>query len=206
MSEPLNSKHTNEDKELIDMWQANTMPGMGDPSQLARNIAGKVNQFDRTIFWRNFREYAAGAVLFVVFGFQLFDAEHRTTALAGLAAVGFVLIYMWNQHRRVRPLDPAADARTYHSELLKRYDDQIKLLRTVKYWYVLPIYAYLLVVLARVPLSLPGHIIPFVIVTAFGVFVIWLNEGYGVRKLKDDKAKAESLFEEQAGEGFGESK
>jgi uncharacterized membrane protein YbaN (DUF454 family) len=199
MNEPLDQKHFDEEKELRNMWQANTMGGSMDSSQLAREIAGKVNQFDRRVLWRNMREYAACVVLFIWFGFQVFDPGRRTVAIAGFAAVGFVMAYIWWQHRRTRPLDPAADARTYYSALLKRYDDQIKLLGRVKYWYVLPLYAWTMFTLLRVrPLSLSlGSIGVFAIVTAFFGFVIWLNESYGVRKLKAARKEAESLLEEQ---------
>ena len=199
MSEPLDERHIDEEKELRTMWQTNTMDGPIDPSQLAREIAAKVNQLDRKVFRRNLCEYAAGAVLFVCFGFQVFDPGHRTIAMAGLAAVGFVMIYLWWQHRRTRPVDPSADALTYQSALLKRYDNQIKLLRTVKYWYVLPCYAFTMIVLLRVysSHSLPVNIGFFAISTAFNGFVVWLNEGYGVRKLKAARKEAESLLADQ---------
>jgi hypothetical protein len=33
-------------------------------------------------------------------------------------------------------------------------------------------------------------------VTVFSIFVVWLNEGYAVRKLRDKRKKAEALLEE----------
>jgi hypothetical protein len=81
--------------------------------------------------------------------------------------------------------------------LLARYDIQIRLLSQVKYWYVLPIYAWMVLVLtqvtSRTPWWRPAY---FVLATLFSAFVIWLNECYGVRKLRAEREKAEALIQE----------
>ena len=185
-----------DEKELMKMWQETTFPG--DNGQLAKKIAERIGRFDRTIFWRNLREYAAGAVLLVYFSWQTIRpaaSGFPILPVTGLAVVSFVLIYLWRSQRKNPPLDPAADAVSYQTALLARYDRQIKLLATVKYWYVLPIYLWLLLNLALVPaLSLSGRVTAFLLVSAFAAFVAWLNEGFAVRKLRAKRADAEALF------------
>ncbi len=187
---------TFDEKELMKMWQETTLPG--DNGQLAKKIAARVGKFDRMISWRNLREYAAGAVLVVYFLWQTIRPAtpgFPILPVTGLVVVNFVLIYLWRSQRKNPPLDPAADAVSYQTALLARYDRQIKLLATVKYWYVLPIYLWLLLNLALVPArSLSGRVITFFIVSAFAAFVAWLNEGYAVRKLRAKRAEAEALF------------
>lgn len=187
-----------QEKELIRMWQENALPGPIDAGQLARDIALKVEKFDRTILWRNLREYIAGAVLILWFLWQSFDPVRRPVALAGIVAVGFVMVYLWRSHRKTTPLDAAADVRSYHAALLDRYDHQIRLLRSVKYWYVLPLYLWVLLVIVNVPSRSPGgRISYFLLATLFFAVVIWLNEGYGVRKLRRARKAAEELLREK---------
>ncbi len=187
-----------QEKELIRMWQESSLPEPIDAGQLARKIAARVERFDRKILWRNLREYAAGAVLIVWFLWQSLDPVRRPLAMAGLVAVGFVMIYLWRSHRRTPPLDAAADVRSYHAALLDRYDRQIRLLRRVKYWYVLPLYLWMLLVIVRVPSRFPGgRISYFLVVTLFAAFIVWLNEGYGVRKLRAARKNAEALLQER---------
>lgn len=176
------------------MWQETVLPG--DNGQLAQKIIASIGQFDRTISWRNLREYAVGGALMVYF---LWQAIHPTVPgfaalpVAGLVAMSFVMIYLWRSQRKNPPIDPSADAVSYQAALLARYDRQIKLLGTVKYWYVLPIYLWLLLNLAFIA-SLGWRIIFFLLVSVFAVFVAWLNEGYAVRKLRAKRADAEALF------------
>jgi uncharacterized membrane protein YbaN (DUF454 family) len=185
---------TDEGKELIRMWQESTLPGPFDPSKLAREISGQVRTFDRRIFWRNFREYAAG---FLFMGFMLLNVVHperRLIGFSGIAAVAFVMIYMWRSHRSTPQLDTTADARSYQAALLARYDRQIRLLRNVKYWYVLPLYAWMVltVFLTRAPGARMTYL---AVMTAFAAFIVWLNEGYAVRKLREQRKKTESMLQ-----------
>src|SRR5262249_43327825 len=150
--------------------------------------------FDRKIFWRNMREYVAGGALIAWFLWLLRYPGQRHLPVAGLVAVGFVMIYLWRSQRKKQPLDPSADVRSYQTALLERYDRQIELLRRVKYWYVAPLYAWMMLVLFTTPAPNVGRVPYFIVFTAFAAFVIWLNEGYAVRKLRKVRQDAESLI------------
>ena len=184
-----------QEKELMRMWQESVLPAPMDARQLAMTIAKRVESFDRKIFWRNMREYVAGVGLIAWFLWLLRYPGQRYLSVAGIVAVGFVMIYLWRSQRKNQVLDPSADVHSYQTALLERYDRQIQLLRRVKYWYVAPLYAWMMLVLFTSPLTNTGRLPYFIGFTAFSAFVIWLNEGCAVRKLRKARQQAESLIE-----------
>lgn len=189
--------NADQDKELMKMWQENLLPAPMDAQQLAKIITERAKRFDRKIFWRNMREYVAGAGLIAWFLWLSRNPGARYLWVAGMVAVAFVMIYLWRSHRKQQPVDASADVRSYQAALLERYDRQIVLLRRVKYWYVAPLYAWMMLVLFTVPSTHSGKLPYFIAFTAFAAFVIWLNESYGVRKLRKAREKAESLMGEK---------
>ncbi|MFN7919614.1 MAG: hypothetical protein U0Q16_05930 [Bryobacteraceae bacterium] len=156
-----------------------------------------MDRFDRKIFWRNMREYVAGGALIAWFAWMLRNPRHRGVSIAGIVATGFVMFYLWRSERNKPKLDPSADVRSYQAAVLDRYDRQIALLSRVKYWYVAPLYAWMLLALFAVPPPPMGRLAPFIAVTAFSGFVIWLNESYAARKLHKARQEAATLFEEK---------
>jgi hypothetical protein len=174
------------DKELIQMWQENTFPSSGSPPDLSHQLSGMVKKFDQWIRWRNIIEYSAGVVVLIRSVFDIASGERLLFApLTGIAAVIFVMTYMWKQHRIIQRLDPVANVTTYRAALLERLDRQIRLLHSVRYWYVLPCWIFFVTVLASgilqgrrfVPLMME-----FLTVTALCVVVIWLNERVGLER------------------------
>src|ERR1044071_5436542 len=121
--------NADQDKELMKMWQESLLPAPMDAHELAITIAKRMERFDRKIFWRNTREYVAGGCLIAWFLWMLRYPGHRQIPIAGIVAVGFVMIYLWLNQRRKQALDPSADVRSYQTALLERYDRQIELLR-----------------------------------------------------------------------------
>lgn len=202
---------TSQDK-LRQVWQEITFSQPGDPAEIARTIAHTVRQFDRKSFWRNFREYAACGVMAIVFvGSAAFGYERIVPVpLIGLAAVSFVMGYLWWKHRDLKALDPSADASGYKAALLARYDRQIRLLRGARYWYFFPLYVWILAAtvvnaLHRPPrLSPLAHVITvavsLVVVTAVFIWLARLNHRYASGRLAEAKKRAESLFSEPATE------
>jgi hypothetical protein len=186
--------NADQEKELMKMWQESMPPTPMDARQLAMAITSRVERFDRKILWRNMREYVAGAGLIAWFLWVSRDPGRLYLSIAGIVAVGFVMIYLWRSQRKKQPLDPSADVRSYQAALLERYDRQIELLRHVKYWYVAPLYAWMMLVLFTVPAPPLGRLPYFILFTACAAFIIWLNEGYAVRKLRKERQDAESLI------------
>ncbi len=101
----------------------------------------RANKFERRIKIRNAIEYAAGALVFVLFGGAAFGAVARSEMLIALSmamvAIG-VLVVVWNLHRRAsnvvrRPEDPCI------THLKRQYQRQYEALRSVPAWYIGPL-------------------------------------------------------------------
>jgi hypothetical protein len=181
------------DKEMIQMWQENTYPLPGNPSEITRNLALSLRQFDRRVFWRNTVEYLAAAIVLIRSFFDIASGErHLIAPLTSIGATLFVVTYVWRKHRDSKPPDPTADANVYRTALLGRLDRQIQLARSVRYWYVLPCWFFFLTVLASGVLKGLAFIplfAEFLLATALCVFVVWLNEKYGTRKLEAERKR-----------------
>jgi hypothetical protein len=183
--------------EWMRLWQGNTAI-TPDPDRLARVIMSHVWRFDHKVFWRNFREYAAGIVLMVVFAGQVFLGRERRTGAIGFVCVAFVMGYLWWKHRRLQPLDPSADVAAYRTALLGRYDDQIRLLRTVPYWYLLPLFVPgVSVAVSTWQRSRWLALVPLVVTAVAYGFIGWLNVSVGVRFLRAARARVESMLPEE---------
>lgn len=181
-------------EEWARVWQAHLASGE-DPERVARRVMAQVWRFDQTLFWRNAREYAAGIVLLVVFLGQLVMGDDRIGALVGIGSVGFVIGYLWWKHRGLQPLDPAADVITYRAALLARVDDQIRLLRSVTYWYLLPLLLPSLWQAAHVWEESPwAAAVSLAAVVAVFAVVRWLNVTGGVGALLATRANVESML------------
>ena len=185
------------DEEWTRVWQGH-MAADEDPERMARTIMAQVWRFDHMLFWRNAREYAGGIVLLVVFLGQLVLGDDRVGALVGIGSVGFVMAYLWWKHRGLRPLDPTADVTAYKATLLARVNDQIRLLRTVTYWYLVPLFLPSLWQAVRVWDKSPwAAALGLAAVVAAFAFVRWLNVTAGVGALLATRANVESMFSQE---------
>jgi hypothetical protein len=184
------------DDELTLLWRqgASAEPV---PEEIAR-LAGRASmrRFDRFIFWRNFGEYAAGLLGFVFLGWLIVQGE-RLNGLIGFVCVGFVLGYLWWQHRDLKPLDPSADARVYQAAMLARIDNQIRLLGSFRYW-GLPTYVFLLWMGYAHSEPLLATVRDLVLLASLYVGVVWLNERsrWGVPRLRTERARIQGLYED----------
>jgi hypothetical protein len=182
MSDP-NSKQHLVDDELMRLWQHD--PALAaDAERVARVVMARVWRFDQQIIWRNVREYGAGLVLMVVFAGQIVLNDDRIGGAIGLVCVGFVMTYLWWKHRHLEPLDPAADLAAYRRALLQRFDDQIRLLRSVPYWYLLPLFLPgLWVAVSQFHHAGWMVLAPLGVLVAIYAFLGWLNVKVAVGKL-----------------------
>ncbi len=183
--------------ELMLLWQqgASQEP---DAAEVAR-LAGRASvvRFEKRIFWRNMREYLAGAVVLIAGIRGLWRGPYVAGPISMIAGVLFVMVYLWRSHRNDVPLDAAADARAYHAAMLEKLDRQILLLSKVRYWYVLPCYLPMLVFTLSNPNPVGQKVVGLGIATLFCGFVIWLNERFAVGKLKVQREKIEALYKEE---------
>lgn len=176
------------------VWQEGFVAAV-DSERVGRRIMAQVWRFDQKIFWRNFREYAAGIMALAIFVGQLALGDDRVGALIGIGGVGFVMVYLWWQHRGLRPLDPAADVATYKLALVTRIDDQIRLLRSVAYWYLFPLAVPMLWQVVKGWQRNPWASGTMLVVDLIAFALVWwLNVVAAVRKLHARRANVESMF------------
>jgi glucan phosphoethanolaminetransferase (alkaline phosphatase superfamily) len=196
--------------ELRNLWHSGAVtPGKGEQEMLALVIE-KTRAFDRRITGRNVAEVAAGAFVFCLFAFFAWKAPHPImrlgAAIVALSAV-WISYYILRFGAGPKRLDPGMELSRYAGLLRDNYDRQIRLLRRVKYWYLLPPYVGLVIGYLGIwmqltaegkPLairlaSLAG--LPFVTLFFAGVWV--LNERYGVRHLERLKSELMAVSGEQ---------
>lgn len=122
-------------------WQTADDPAPPlDPAALAA-LRTEAAQFDRAIRWRDRREYAAALVVALAFGWTALHAPGlaRVGALLAVMGAAFVCVWMWRVQRRRPPAAPGAPTAEALRIALRRVEDQIHLLRTVAWWYLLPL-------------------------------------------------------------------
>jgi hypothetical protein len=185
------------DDELMLLWQQGTSsaPDAAEVARLASRAT--MRRFDRLIARRNGVETVAAFGVLVFYGWRLAVGDDRLSNGLSVACVSFVIAYLWWQHRHDTVLDATADAEAYHAALLARLDRQVVLLRTVPYWYLLPLYVPpVLQGIALWSKSPPATVVFLAVVTAVYVGIGVLNVRIGVPRLLAERARLEALYQE----------
>ncbi|MGA2134766.1 MAG: hypothetical protein ABSH50_20975 [Bryobacteraceae bacterium] len=190
--------------ELDQIWRVQTVAPAKGEDMLALAME-KAARFERTIRHRNWRECGAAAVGSAFFGWAAWHAPaammrggYLVVAASGL----WIIFYMLRYGREAANPQPDQSLAGFQRALLRQYDYQIGLLRNVKYWYLLPMYAGLLLASAGGLVTRPARqpawpaVVAMVLYTlVFGV-IWWLNEGYAAGKLRGQRA---GLLEQMSG-------
>lgn len=135
--------------DVRDLWQSQPME---DRRMSLDELRDRSRRLERTIDRRNLREYIAGAVVLISFGYIAWKDQSLTVKVgAGLVMAAAVFItYHLHQHGAAQTM-PAELALTscvqFHRRELERQRD---LLRSVWAWYLLPCVPGLIVMLAGV--------------------------------------------------------
>jgi hypothetical protein len=186
-----------QDDELMQLWQQG-VSSAPDGAEVARLAArASMRRFDRLIARRNLLESLAAAGVMAFFGWNVVAGSNRAASAVSFTCVSFVIVYLWWRHRHAIALDPAASAEAYHGALIAGLDRQIALLRTVWYWYLLPLYVP--PVLQAVHLwekSRAATIVLMTVVTACYVGLGVLNTRVVIRRLLTERARLEALYQE----------
>jgi hypothetical protein len=185
------------DDELMLLWQQG-ISNTPDAAEIARLAArASMGRFDRMISRRNVVESLAAGGVLAWFAWGIVAGHARLSNAVSFGCVSFVMAYLWWQHRHTAVLDAAADAEAYHAALLARLDRQIALLRTMPYWYLLPLYVP--PALQAVPLwpkHPAGTLVYLGLVSAIYVGIGVLNVRVGVGRLVAERARLEALYQE----------
>jgi hypothetical protein len=180
--------------ELEQLWKTQPVDPAVKGEEMRKIILNKTEKFDRTIRRRNIRETIAALVVAVAFTFIAWgerNAIERAGSMIVAAGALWIVYYMWR--RGVEPPDPSPDQTLagYQRALVRKYDHQIRLLRSVKFWYLLPVYVGLLTGSAGLlkeqdekgALTWLAAMPPLFYTLVFAA-IWWLNEIYAVRKLE----------------------
>ena len=204
------ARNDKRDDHLNDLWRSDSASASTSPEQKEKEgeemltmVIERTRKFDRTILLRNVREIVAALIVTGVFTWLAWRAPNQ------LERVGLVVVAasgIWITYYLVRfgggpgRLDPGVNLSGYNRLLLESYEQQIRLLRGVKYWYLLPMYAGMVVTSVGSWLRLHGAgktpwgpVVSMVIVTAGCGFVWVLNEVYAVRCLEKLKRELKGM-------------
>ena len=178
--------------ELRDLWCSQPQPQRKGEDMLALVIE-RTRTLDRRVAARNALEIAASVLVVAGFAFA------ATRAPSGLEKLGMAMVaasgawiawYVWRNGTAPAAPDRDTDLHSYENLLLDNYNHQIRLLKNVKYWYVMPPYVGLLVAWVGRAVRVGWHQIGWgdylnlaVFTTVFGL--VWiLNEVGAVRHLE----------------------
>lgn len=123
--------------DMKNVWQSQpTEPPRIRPGEVRR----KMNKFERRIFWRNVREYAAGLLVIAIFGYYEWRFDTLLVRLGSGMIIAGTLYVMYQLHRRASTRPAPADLGSsscieFHRKSLERQRDA---LRAVWSWYLLP--------------------------------------------------------------------
>jgi hypothetical protein len=187
------------DDELKNLWQQQPLrvPDIS-PSQLTSAMQNKTAQLRRTLLGRDVRELLACVVVGVIFGIYLFIFRTPIMRLGALITVAGSIFIAW-RILHARRTTPAAkpDATVVESLRAELHSvrTQAQLLRSVGWWYLLPLAVGTLVFVWGMPIDGLGFKIGFTLLTlALDVFIYWLNQWARSKQLLPVEAQLKSLL------------
>jgi hypothetical protein len=180
--------------ELRDLWRAQPFtPGDWTREGFVTRVRAKARRHDRTIFWRNVQETAAGALLFGVMGWTSWLAPGwlpKAGGLIGMASVVFVIARLVRSRRAHPPVRQDLALVEWLDAEARKVEAEIHLLRSVRSWYVAPIFAgsavwfgiLVSLGLASLPIPRARLVLALALLTALSA-LIFLIGGWAVWKL-----------------------
>jgi Flp pilus assembly protein TadB len=168
-------KMSDDDNKLHAVWQQRE----GDPMQFSvEDLKRQARSFARSIRWRNVREYAAAAVVVLLFSCQavraITSAERWGSCLVVAAAV-FVCGYL-RSRGRAPELDSSVETRTMLASHRRELERQRDLLRSVGRWYLLPfVPGFVMLLIGRTAEHPVAAVAGAVVAAAVFAVVLWLN-------------------------------
>jgi len=193
-----------DDLELL--WQ--TLPVATDVKgeEMREIIMQKMSKFDRTIRRRNMGEVTGALVGAIGFSYM---ASRQTYWVSRLGSAIIMATFVWIIYYFLRhgsgPADPNPDqnAAGYQRALIAKIDHQIRLVRSAKFWFLLPMYFGLLLLTAGdlIAHAAAGKLTwidavgPVFYTLVFAV-IWWANDVYAAGKLLHLRTKLESGVQE----------
>jgi CubicO group peptidase (beta-lactamase class C family) len=187
------------DEALKKLWQGqriDTPPTFGDEKLIAA-MQRKMKSFDRTIFWRDWRENLAAIFVAIFFGGTFFTVSApmaRIGCVILVLASAFICWYPMHKKRGVAKAEPDAPMTEALQSELQKVEVQIGLLRSILWWYLLPLGVGVLLFSFGDSRS-PSFNLGFpVVVIALYAFIYWLNQRAVEKQLLPLKREIEGLL------------
>lgn len=132
------------DEALKKLWreQPLALPAPLTGREASDAMNGKMRRFDRCIWRRDFGEVAACLVVAVVFGGYFFwfpSALARLGCVITILSAVFIGWRLLSSKRRAGKSRPGASVMEALQVELRKVENQIGLLRSVWWWYILPV-------------------------------------------------------------------
>jgi hypothetical protein len=148
-------------------------------------IRRRAARFERRIYWRNMREYVAGAVVVALFTVQILH-QHGWRMAPGLLLIAGTIYVMFEVSRRgARPVPSDVGMSAFlefHRQELERQRDA---LHTVWRWYLLPFVPGFVaaLVVAGFDRGLNGRVLTSGAIIILVLVIVWAGNEYVARKL-----------------------
>jgi hypothetical protein len=172
------------ENEIKQLWQTQALPAPAPVDDLSGRMKQKMRRFNRDIFWRDIREVAACAVIILWFGADL-RHDHSTLRWTGdvilVLSGGYIAAKLLRARRSQRSFLNPDSVREFLAGELDKVERQIRLLRTVFWWYLLPLLCgvCLFFVGTNSDLLTDAIVLPVFFLTYW--FIYWINQ-YAVKK------------------------
>ena len=184
--------------ELQRLWASETPPSALSKEQkemLMRQANEKLDQLDKKLRNRELREILPAILCAALFGAQFAVATAffiRLGAAVIVAAMLWIVYYMLRHGRGPQNPYPGAPLDEYRAGVAAKFDHQIWLLKRVKYCYALQLFVGCVLTDLGAIQRNGWTMRPFdwwflAGATALSAFIVWLNEGPGVKWLRRER-------------------
>ena len=187
--------------DLREQWQeSNARIASQRKRELALvSVCRTVEKTNLAILRRDIIETIASVVVIIFFGIAMFSLP-SWTAVAGAALIvvwAVFIIYKMNRTRmknRTRDID--LSVREYYEGEAESIDQQIEMLRSVLWWYLLPAFVGVNLVFIGLSSSLLAPAMYFVAVLVLYTGIWWLNQRAVINDLLPVREKIGALLHE----------
>jgi CubicO group peptidase (beta-lactamase class C family) len=188
------------DDALKQLWKGQNLeapPALPDAAQIAA-LKKRMKCFDNTITWRDYREVAACVLVFAFFGWHLLVEKYPPLMQAGcvvlMASAVFIAWKLIGSKLRLPKAEPNAPVFDAVKVELQKVENQIGLLQSVAWWYLLPLFVGVMLCNWGMRGSLPSKLFGSAFTFAIYAFIYWLNQFAAKRGLLPLKRALEALL------------
>lgn len=186
--------------ELRVIWSDDDSVHELSAERALRDVERRANVFRHRILFRYWRELVAGTFVFAIFIWFAVRSQDLYVRIANLwvAASGLWIAFrMWRYSTVSR--DPRRDksVAAYREGLLSVYSNQMALLKSAIFWYLLPMWSGLVALALaqwRIGHNTVAWLASIVLQTLLFGFIWWLNKSPGVRYLQRKQAELAVLI------------